>query len=622
MHVIGTAGHVDHGKSTLVQRLTAIDPDRLKEEKQRQLTIDLGFAWFNLNGETVGIVDVPGHRDFIENMLAGVGGIDLVLLIIAADEGVMPQTREHLAIIDLLGIENGIVALTKTDMIDDPDWLDLVTLDVQDALQHTHLVNAPVVPISAKTGDNIPLLIETLQQKLAETPSRHNTGRPALPVDRVFTIKGAGTVVTGTLSGGTITIGDELEIQPGGMRGRVRGLQSYEQAVDVAQPGSRVAVNLAGVDTDEVKRGHVLSVPGAITPTQLIDVHYRHLPDAPQPLKHNAQVKVFIGAAQSQANVRVLNAESLAPGDSGFLQLRLSEPVAVPRDSRFILRAPALRATIGGGMVMDANPAHRHKRFNAEVIARLEKHLQGDPTEIVIMAAEMPLTAEELQARTGLSAADVKKVLFESYHSEELTVLYGNELYIATHRSQQLQQQIEGILLGHHAAHPVRWGILIAELREKSGLSDKHLEALIHHNREIITKSDGLSVRHASHYPDFTPQQLTRIHQLRDVLLQNPYTPPSVAEAVDILGDEELFYGLDDLEEIVIVSKNVFFDRETFQTMLYAVMDMLEADEEVTVQTVRDKFGTTRKYALALLEHMDAQRITRRVGDKRVMRRS
>ncbi|MEM6285485.1 MAG: selenocysteine-specific translation elongation factor, partial [Chloroflexota bacterium] len=576
------------------------------EEKQRQLTIDLGFAWFDVGGETVGIVDVPGHRDFIENMLAGVGGIDLVLLIIAADEGVMPQTREHLAIIDLLGIENGIVALTKTDIIDDPDWLELVTLDVQETLAGTHLADAPIVPVSAKTGDNIPLLIETLREKLAEALPRHSTSHPILPVDRVFTIRGAGTVVTGTLSGGRITVGDELETQPGGVRGRVRGLQSYEQTVEVAQPGSRVAVNLAGVDTSEVKRGYVLSVPGAITPTQLIDVHYHHLPDAPQPLKHNAQVKVFIGAAQSQANVRVLNADAFTPGDSGFLQLRLSEPLAVPRHSRFILRAPALHATIGGGVVLDTNPSQRHKRFDADVIAMLEKRLQGDPTEIVIMAAEMPLTAEELRARTGLSAADVEKALFESRQSGGLTALYGNELYIATGRYQQLQQQIENILLAHHATHPVRWGMLIAELREKSDLSDRHLEAFIHHNREIITKPDGLSVRHANHYPDFTPQQFTRINQLRDMISQNPYTPPSVAEAIDILGDEELFYGLDDLEEIVIVSKTVFFDGETFETMLYAVMDMLEADEEVTVQTVRDRFGTTRKYALALLEYMDA----------------
>ncbi|RMG72529.1 MAG: selenocysteine-specific translation elongation factor, partial [Chloroflexi bacterium] len=267
MRVIGTAGHVDHGKSTLVQRLTGIDPDRLQEEKQRQMTIDLGFAWLTLGHIQVGVVDVPGHRDFIENMLAGVGGIDAVMLVIAADEGVMPQTREHLAILDLLGIENGVVVLTKIDMVDDAEWLDLVELDIQDLLANTRLHQAPIVRVSAYTGQGIPQLVETLTMLLNTIPPRPNYNQPRLPIDRVFTISGFGTVVTGTLMGGTLRLGDDVELQPSGIRGRIRGLQNYKQSVEICYPGSRVAVNLTGVDKNDIQRGDVLSHPGQIKPS-------------------------------------------------------------------------------------------------------------------------------------------------------------------------------------------------------------------------------------------------------------------------------------------------------------------------------------------------------------------
>jgi selenocysteine-specific elongation factor len=304
VHVIGTAGHVDHGKSTLVQALTGITPDRLREEQEREMTIDLGFAWLTLpNGESVGIVDVPGHRDFIENMLAGVGGIDAALFVIAADEGVMPQTREHLAILDLLRIPGGVVALTKIDLIDDPDWLELVQADVSEALQGTVLDGAPIIPVSARTGQGLAELTAALQEVLARTPPRPDRGRPRLWIDRVFTIGGFGTVVTGTLVDGHLEVGQEVEILPRGMRARIRGLQTHKTRIQRAVPGSRVAINLTGISRQDLARGDLVTTPGWLRPTTLADVRLDLLRDAPFPLKHNAFVKFFCGSAETVARV-------------------------------------------------------------------------------------------------------------------------------------------------------------------------------------------------------------------------------------------------------------------------------------------------------------------------------
>ncbi|HDN79064.1 MAG TPA: selenocysteine-specific translation elongation factor, partial [Chloroflexi bacterium] len=299
MYVIGTAGHVDHGKSALVKALTGIDPDRLKEEKEREMTIDLGFAWFALpNGEKVGIVDVPGHKDFIDNMLAGVGGIDAALLVVAADEGVMPQTREHLAILDLLEVKAGLVALTKIDLVDDQEWLEMVEEEVKDCLKGTVLDGAPVVRVSAKTGEGLEKLAQELQKVLQHTSPRADLRRPRLSIDRVFTISGFGTVVTGTLIDGRLQVGQEVEILPQGLKARIRGLQSYKEKINEAKPGSRVAVNLSGVEKNQLSRGDVLTIPGWLLPTTLVDVHLRYLADAPYPLAHNTQVKFFSGAAE------------------------------------------------------------------------------------------------------------------------------------------------------------------------------------------------------------------------------------------------------------------------------------------------------------------------------------
>ena len=320
MKVIGTAGHVDHGKSTLVLALTGIDPDRLAEEKAREMTIDLGFAWLTLpDGQAVGVIDVPGHIDFIKNMLAGVGGIDAALFVIAADEGVMPQTREHLAILDLLQVRAGVVALTKIDMVAyDPDWLELVQADVADALAGTVLGDAPIVPVSARTGEGIDELKRVIAATLDATPERRDVGRPRLSIDRSFSVAGFGTVVTGTLSDGPLALGQEVEVVPAGVKARVRGLQTHKRKIEQAVPGSRVAVNLSGVSKEQVNRGDVVGLPGALTPTVLVDVWLRTVADSPKELGHNQPVDFFSGAAEVAATTRLLDAEVIRPGEFGL----------------------------------------------------------------------------------------------------------------------------------------------------------------------------------------------------------------------------------------------------------------------------------------------------------------
>ncbi|MCX5998096.1 MAG: selenocysteine-specific translation elongation factor, partial [Chloroflexi bacterium] len=359
MYVLGTAGHVDHGKSALVEAMTGIDPDRLGEEKQRGMTIDLGFAWLKLpSGREVSIVDVPGHERFIKNMLAGVGGIDLALLVVAADEGVMPQTREHLAILDLLRVTMGVVVVTKRDLVDE-ELLELVKMEVKEVVASTTLAQAPIVAVSAKTGEGLPDLLAAIDSLLDVTPPRRDIGKPRLPIDRVFTMAGFGTVVTGTLIDGQLSVGQEVEIVPRGLKARLRGLQTHRTKLESVGPGRRVAANLAGVATSQLERGDVLTDPGWLTPTAVIDARVRLLAKLGRPLKHNTMVTFHSNAVEAENRVRLLDKEELKAGESGYAQFALARPVAVAKGDLFIIRSS--EETLGGGEIIDTHPK-RHRR--------------------------------------------------------------------------------------------------------------------------------------------------------------------------------------------------------------------------------------------------------------------
>lgn len=615
MRVVGTAGHVDHGKSTLVKRLTGIDPDRLVEEKAREMTIDLGFAWLQLpDGQMVGLIDVPGHRDFIENMLAGVGGIDAALLVIAADEGVMPQTREHLAILDLLGIHHGLVVLTKTDLVDDPEWLELVERDVQEVLAGTGLAGAEIIRVSGRTGAGLPLLLERLAALLADMPPRTDYRTPRLPIDRVFTMSGFGTVVTGTLLGGSLRTGEEVEIQPRGLRARIRGLQSYKQTVAIAEPGSRVAVNLAGVDKRLIERGDVLSLPGQLQATVLADLRFRYLPDVGRPLKHQAEVKFFVGAAEALGWVRLLGVETLPPGAEGWLQIQLAAPLALAQGDRFILRYPSPPQTIGGGVVVNPNPGRRWRRFQPQVIEQLETRMLGTPAERLAQAAGQPMRRAALQQRVGLSEAELEAAIQDGLNQGLLVELPTGD-YVSAAVWAGWMRRIEDEVSAFHAAEPLRVGMPREQLRSRLGLKVPVLNALLDMQDRVIAEKDIL--RLAGHRVTFSADQVNAINSLNQMMEAHPYTPPSFAEAAQIVG-EDVLRALIELGEVVQVQPDVILARRVYDEMVNAVFQMIDDGGQVTAAELRDRFGTTRKYAIGLLEYLDAAGITRRVGDGRV----
>ncbi len=616
MRVVGTSGHVDHGKSTLVQTLTGINPDRLEEEQNRKLTIDLGFAWVTLpDGEMLGIVDVPGHRDFIENMLAGVGGIDAAILVVAADEGVMPQTREHLAILDLLGVDNVVVALTKIDLIDDPDWIELVTLDVEDLLATTQIDNAPVVPVSSMTGEGLDTLIHTLQARLNQLPQRVNFHHPRLPIDRVFSVSGFGTVVTGTLSGGTLHVGDNIELQPSGEMGRVRGMQSYKQDVETASPGSRVAVNIAGLNKEQVQRGDVLTYPGHIHSTLLVDVYFQHLQDIDRPLKHNAEVKLFSGASESLANVRLLNDETLAPASEGWLQIRLRDALPLTRGDRFILRYPSPAQTIGGGVIVNPHPGRRWKRFQSDVIHDLEMRLSGTPAERLAQIAEgeSPVKLQVLQKNVGYSDAELAQALDDALHEHLITQL-SDTLYWATSSYQQMLSQMITEVAIYHQINPLRLGILKAELQSRLKIKLNLLDMMLSASARLVTEDHF--VRQVDHQIVFSDQQITNIDQVMRVLGDSAYMPPPLDELNQIAGDT-VIRALIDLKKLVNISDGIVFTRDAYETLVSHILVYIDNHNEIDAKTLRDEFSTSRKYAIAMLEHLDSLGITQRVGDAR-----
>lgn len=636
MRVIGTAGHVDHGKSTLVEALTGTHPDRLKEEREREMTIDLGFAWMSLpDGEEIGIIDVPGHRDFIENMLAGVGGIDAALFVIAADEGVMPQTREHLAILDLLHIHGGVVALTKIDLVEDADWLDLVEEDVRAALAGTVLGDAPIVRVSARTHTGLSLLLEKLANCLAKSPPRLDRGKPRLPVDRIFTIAGFGTVVTGTLSDGSLQVGDELEILPAGLKSRVRGLQTHKIKETVAVPGSRTAINLTGVTVDQLRRGDVVAHPSDYTVTTRFDASFRLLKDARQPVRHNLEVKCFIGAAEVLARLRLLGVEELLPGQEGWLQLELSEPVVAARGDRFILRRPSPGETIGGGVVLDHQPKGRHKRFATEQLLALEKLSQGAPAEILLQALQIlrACTLAELFARASLNEETAGVALEELAQSGQLVVIEASRLQgkeIASLTSDTLvaassywESLVKKSLFevdAYHRTYPLRKGMPREELKSRLAVAPRLFNALL--GRLVISGELvelGPVIMRTGHAIIFTPGQRELVDKLLLKFKNAPYSPPSIKEAQADVGDD-VYAALVEMGTLLQVSGEVVFERQGYERMTDEVKNLIRKNGSITAAQARDHFNTSRRYVLALLEHLDATGVTVRSGDLRTLK--
>ncbi len=574
---------------------------------------------------------MPGHRDFIENMLAGVGGIDAVLFVIAADEGIMPQTREHLAILDLLEIPTGVIALTKVDLVSDTEWLELVESDICEILKGTHLENAPLVRVSARSGEGLDTLIAKLGEVLGTQPQRSDLDKPRLPIDRVFSITGFGTIVTGTLLDGKLKVGDDIEILPPGTKARIRGLQTHKTKEETATPGSRVAANISGVEVNQVQRGYVLAKPGQYKPTERLDVAFKLLPDASAPLAHNTEVKLFLETQETLARVRVIGAEKLQPGEEGWLQVETDQPIIAARKDRFILRRPSPGETLGGGEVLDPHPQKRHKRFSKEIISRFESVHLGSAEDLLLQASQVLGISRfsDLALKARLDETAALETGKQMISTGELLILDGDQsnllpASLTISRSQWLilSEAVRGVLGKFHLDNPLRVGMLREEFRSKCNLAGGVFATAL---RKWV--SDGLLVdlgplvALAEHQVIMTPVQQARVDGLLAKFKSTPLAPPSVKESTAEIG-EDLLAVLLSRNSLFQLSEDVLLEEGEYQRWLSRLEAHLTKNKEITVAEFRDLVGTSRKYALAFLEYLDAKGVTRREGDARSLRTS
>jgi selenocysteine-specific elongation factor len=629
--VVGTAGHIDHGKSALVRALTGIDPDRLREEKERGITIDLGFAHLSLeDGTRLGFVDVPGHERFVKNMLAGVGGIDLVLLVIAADESIKPQTREHFDICRLLRIPGGVVALTKADLVD-PEILDLARLEIRDFLAGSFLEPAPIVPVSSRTGAGLDDLKRALARGAAVAPARPPSALMRLPIDRAFTIRGFGTVVTGTLIAGTIREGDEVVVLPRQARARVRGLEVHNTTATVATAGQRTAVNLQGVEVQDIVRGDVLSVPDVLEPTRLLDVELECLPDAPGPVRNLSRVRFHHGAAEILARVKLLERVDVPPGGSAFAQLRLERPtVALPED-RFILRRYSPSLTIGGGRVLHNRPAklraatpHGRARF-----VRLADSSTGAALiALVEESAAAGIDTPMLRARTGLGAEAIGRGIEPAAAAGTIVPLPSRPVrFIAGAVYGGLLSRVTGALQEFHRKEPLHRGLPREEIRTRV-LADAHPEVFRCLLADLagrgLTKQDKDLVALASHRVDFNPRESRLLGDLEQAFLEAGANPPSLQEVTArLLADPaeaaKLVHLLVARGRLVRIPDARVFHVEAIEALKRRLWEKRAVNPTIDVGEFKGLSGTSRKYAIPLLEHFDQIHVTRREGNVRVI---
>ncbi|GEJ58454.1 selenocysteine-specific translation elongation factor [Anaeromyxobacter diazotrophicus] len=640
--VLGTAGHIDHGKTALVKALTGVDTDRLREEKRRGITIELGFAHLALpDGTVAGVVDVPGHERFVRAMAAGAGGIDLVVLVVAADEGVMPQTREHLDICRLLGVPRGVVAITKSDLLPElgADWLPLLEADVRAAAKGTFLEEAALVPVSARTGEGLPALVAEVARLAREVPERPADGPLFLPVDRAFSLKGFGTVVTGTLLSGAVAVEDEVVLSPpaqGQGRLRVRSVQVHGQPVQRALAGQRTAVNLPGVEAQTISRGQALVHAGVVPLSHALDVELTLLAAAPKPLRHRAKLLLHVGTAQVQAAVSLLDRAELAPGATALAQLRLASPAAALPGQRFILRGFAVLEgrgkTLAGGRVL-AVAVRRRRRGRPAEVEQLEALAKGDVearlTAVLASAGPAGLAADALLGRTGLSPKALQGAL-ERLGAKGGAVLFDREkrAYVAGEVARGLAARLVEAVKAFHASHPLATGISREELRGRlppvtdARLFARLLAQLVEKG-ELVTEAD--QVRLPTHRAASGAAGGALKATVTAALVKGGLTPPWLSELPGLAGaaPEEVAAVLKLLlaeGAAVRVSSELYYDAGAIHGLRERLVAHLAVRREITTQEFKELVGATRKHVIPLAEYFDREKVTLRVGDKRVLR--
>ncbi len=627
--IIGTAGHIDHGKTALVQALTGIDTDTLPEERARGVTIDIGFAYWKDN---VTIIDVPGHERFVKNMVTGVCSVDLALFVVAADDGAMPQTCEHLGILDLLGVRRGIVALTKVDLVDE-EWIDLVREDLEALFEGTFLAGAPIVPVSSVTGDGIDELRAMVEAEIEQVQERPDRGIFRLPVDRAFSVRGFGTVVTGTVLSGRVRLRDEVVLLPEGRTLRVRGIQTHGEDVEVAEVGARAAVNLSGLEVDEVERGDILVQPGYFNATYMVDARLHLLADASTPLRNRARVHLHLGPGEVLARVILLEADEMLPGDSQLVQLRLESPGVAARGDRFVIRRYSPVHTLGGGIVLDAQPA-KHRRYKEDVHEHLRGLEQDDPTRVLthrlVSSGFRARSSQELAAETGLAPDDVEGLLRELLHGERVVSLRlaGPDSYLDAEVWHDLLDRIQSVLSAYHGSHPLQPGIRPSELRLQvpgAHFVETFEHGVTHLLEAGVLKASGPLVSLADHRIRLSPEQERLRERIGTRLREGKAAPPDLPELTAELGGdrgdvEEVVVAMQAMGELVRLEDALLFDPEALVEMGSDLVNHLKVQGEITVSAFRDLVGTSRKYAVPLLNHFDGKGVTARKGDVRVLK--
>jgi selenocysteine-specific elongation factor len=639
--MIGTAGHIDHGKTTLIKALTGIDTDRLKEEKERGITIDLGFAALTLkNGQKLGIIDVPGHERFIRNMLAGVAGIDLIMMVIDVNEGVMPQTREHLAILELLGISCGVIVLTKVDMAE-PEWIELVQHEVRQEFKGTFLEDAPIIPVSAVTGAGISQLLQELERLVGQVQHKPTVGPAKMPIDRVFTVPGFGTVVTGTLWRGTIRLGDPLQVYPQEVNTRVRSIEVHGERVGEAYAGQRVALNVTGLEREAVERGSVIAAPASLQTTDLVVARFWLLPDGLRPLRSGSRIRFHIGTSEVMGRILLLDRDELKTGDNALVQIRLETPVACEARDRFVVRRYSPVTTIGGGIILDQQPQRLYRRKRAHILRQLEQLENMDENRLIVrwltdhpLSTQQEILQEGLHSmgisspdlalqilQSGVTSGEIVRIEVPSQHPDDQA---DSSVYAARSWLSDRIQEVEQGSRQYYKQRRLDVWIPSSYLVGKwSELHPKQAERLLQYaeqNRILERKGNVYRL------PGYSPQLTKLEEQVKQGILQalseNPFQPPGQADLERLIpGKErtvrEILAHLKHIGSVVEIAAGIWMTQQAVEQAVAIVKQLLQRQDAFTVAEFRDAAGTSRKYAVALLEYLDRQKITRREGDAR-----
>lgn len=626
--IIGTAGHIDHGKTTLIKALTGRNTDRWEEEQRRGITIDLGFTYFDLpGGDRVGIIDVPGHERFINNMVAGVVGMDLVMLVVAADEGIMPQTREHMDILGLLGIEKSILVINKCDLVDE-EWMELVEEEIKEELEGTFLENAPVVKISAATGQGIPELIDTIERLTSDDAAEKDTQTiPRLPIDRAFSISGFGTIITGTLLSGTIAKDTSLMMYPIGKECKIRSIQVHGQDVDQCYAGQRVAINLSNVKKSELKRGCVLAPPNSMKNTMMLDVKMNVLPSSMRILTNHSRLHLFTGTSEILCRAILLDKEEIGPGESGYVQLRLEEEIAVRRGDKFVVRFYSPMETIGGGVILEPNPVKK-KRFQEETIEELKQKESGSSADVIALHVKQHgdtmVTLQELAKLTALSMDEVTEDVKELEREGIVHIFAMKKDIYVWHRADEEAgtKKILETLEKYHRTYPYRPGMKKAEIhmtffkKIKQNVFDLYIEMLaekgtVSRHQEFLRLTD-FEIR-----KDATYQKVEKI--IRDTFEKAAYDFAKFSEidfqGVDRQTADDIIMGMVDNQEAVKLAEDMYTLASLVDTAKEKIIERLKENNGlITIAEVRDMFATSRKSAKPLLEYMDSIKVTKKTG--------